>query len=138
MNLSCELPKLDCLTKPTKSDIDKLKKANIVPSELIDKIFKDLDKEYNALKKLTTTKKSKSTMKSKSTTTTKSNPTSKLMTMKMKSKPKSTTKSKPKTTTKSNPPTTTSNPPAPVKSNRYIRPFGYFGADSLPAAEIGQ
>ena len=44
MDLSCELPKLSCLKKPTKSDIDKLKEANIVPNNLIDSIFKDLEK----------------------------------------------------------------------------------------------
>jgi hypothetical protein len=53
MDLSCELPKLSCLKKPTKSDIDKLKEANIVPNNLIDSIFKDLEKDYSILKKKT-------------------------------------------------------------------------------------
>ena len=82
MNLSCELPKLDCIKKPSKSDIDKLKQKNILPSEIIDRIFKDLEKEYNAFKK-----KSKSKSKSKSKTK------SKTLKSKSKSKSKSKTRS---------------------------------------------
>jgi hypothetical protein len=56
MDLSCELPKLSCLKKPTKTDIEKLKEANIVPTKLIDSIFKDLEKDYNIFKKKTKSK----------------------------------------------------------------------------------
>jgi hypothetical protein len=56
MDISCELPKLSCLKKPSKSDIDKLKEANIAPNKLIDSIFSDLDKTYNTIKKQTKTK----------------------------------------------------------------------------------
>ena len=63
MDISCELPKLSCLKKPSKSDIDKLKEANIAPNNLIDSIFKDLEKDYSVLKK-----KTKSRTKSKSKT----------------------------------------------------------------------
>jgi hypothetical protein len=62
MNISCELPKLSCLKKPGKSDIDKLKEANILPNKLIDSVFNDLEKDFNLLKKKT---KSKSKSKSK-------------------------------------------------------------------------
>jgi hypothetical protein len=56
MDISCELPKLSCLKKPSKTDIDKLKEADIAPNNLIDSIFKDLEKDYNILKKKTKTK----------------------------------------------------------------------------------
>ena len=56
MDISCELPKLSCLKKPNKSDIDKLKEANIAPNKLIDSIFSDLEKTYNTIKKQTKTK----------------------------------------------------------------------------------
>jgi len=56
MNISCELPKLNCLKKPSKTDIDKLKEANIAPNKLIDSIFSDLDKTYNSIKNKTKTK----------------------------------------------------------------------------------
>ena len=56
MDISCELPKLSCLKKPSKSDIDNLKEANIAPNKLIDSIFSDLDKTYNTIKKQTKTK----------------------------------------------------------------------------------
>lgn len=66
MNISCELPKLSCLKKPTKSDIDKLKEANIVPNSLINSVFNNLEKDYSILKKNT-----KSRTKSKTKTKTK-------------------------------------------------------------------
>ena len=50
MDISCELPNLDCLQKPTKADIERLKGANIVPDKLITSIFKDLDTNYTLLK----------------------------------------------------------------------------------------
>jgi len=50
MDISCELPNLDCLQKPTKADIERLKGANIVPDKLITSVFKDLDTNYNLLK----------------------------------------------------------------------------------------
>ena len=56
MDISCELPKLSCLKKPSKSDIDNLKEANIAPNKLIDSIFSDLEKTYNTIKKQTKTK----------------------------------------------------------------------------------
>ena len=50
MDISCELPNLDCLQKPTKADIERLKGANIVPDKLITSVFKDLDTNYTLLK----------------------------------------------------------------------------------------
>jgi hypothetical protein len=71
MNLSCEIPKLDCINKPSKTDIDKLKAANIVPTALINSIFKDLEKDYKLLKKGTNTQSKRTKTKTKTKTGTK-------------------------------------------------------------------